>query len=196
MGEKMKEKIAEVIELGDRKYEWMNRPMCDEGFENLRDEPSEAQHEYNLRVEQEDREWRARMSEPVESLAPSLPAELEVELVKYAEMSLFGCASDVKDHVDWPSLRRKLQAWARRAGSETIELSELVTLDQVAPLTGVTKRTLEGHLSAERLPKPDIKGSGGTAHKWYWHNLRPSLAKVSKNILPEKFPGSRILPTT
>lgn len=79
------------------------------------------------------------------------------------------------------------------SGAEPKALSELVTLSQVEPLCGLRKRTLERHLSVGTLPRPDVPGGGGRSHKWYWHNLRPALEKVSRKPLPEKFPGSRIL---
>lgn len=47
-------------------------------------------------------------------------------------------------------------------------LDKLVTLDQVAPLVGKKKRTLERYLSDGKLPEPDFRGGGGKAHKWYW----------------------------
>lgn len=72
-------------------------------------------------------------------------------------------------------------------------LDELVTLTQVAPLTGKSKRTLERYLQQGALPKPDIWGGEGKAHKWFWQNLRPALAKIANRLLPERFPGSRII---
>ncbi len=76
---------------------------------------------------------------------------------------------------------------------ESSEIDELVTLDQAAPLTGLSKRTLEKYLRDGRIPEPDIRGGGGRAHKWRWRNLRPALAGVANKILPDKFPGSRIV---
>lgn len=72
-------------------------------------------------------------------------------------------------------------------------VDELVTLDQVAPLTGLTKRTLERYLRKGELPDPDISGGNGRSHKWYWQKLRPDLAKVARRNLPDRFPGSRIV---
>lgn len=72
-------------------------------------------------------------------------------------------------------------------------LDEVVTLNQVAPLTGKSKRTLERYLKNGTLPAPDIPGGEGKAHKWYWRNLRPALSKFASKQLPERFPGSRII---
>lgn len=73
------------------------------------------------------------------------------------------------------------------------ELSELVTLDQVAPLTGLSKRTLERYVQDGRIPQPDVPGGGGRAHKWYWNAIGPALSKVTNKPLPDRFPGSRII---
>ncbi|MCK6486639.1 MAG: hypothetical protein L6R00_21220 [Phycisphaerae bacterium] len=70
---------------------------------------------------------------------------------------------------------------------------ELVTLSQVAPLTGRTKRTLERYIRSGQLPAPDVHGGQGVANRWRWSTLRPALEKVSKRLLPEQFPGSRIM---
>ena len=77
--------------------------------------------------------------------------------------------------------------------SAAAELDELVTLDQVAPLTGLSKRTLERHLAEERLPPPDIQGGRGKAHKWFWRTIRAPLATIASRNLPDRFPGSRII---
>lgn len=73
------------------------------------------------------------------------------------------------------------------------DLDDLVTLDQVAPLTAKSKRTLERYLREGKLPEPDVPGGGGKSHKWFWKNLRPALEKVADRQLPAKFPGSRIV---
>ncbi len=69
----------------------------------------------------------------------------------------------------------------------------LVTLSQVAPLTGLSKRTLERYLKDGKMPEPDYRGGGGKAHKWLWQNLRLALAKIVRRELPKTFPGSRII---
>lgn len=73
------------------------------------------------------------------------------------------------------------------------EISELVTMSQVAPLTGRKKRTLERCLQQELIPRPDFGGGGGHAHKWYYHQLRPHFEKMVSRQLPFRFPGSRII---
>ncbi len=73
-------------------------------------------------------------------------------------------------------------------------VDELVTLNQVAPLTGKSKRTLERYVQQGRLPGPDIRGGDGKANKWYWRTLRPALSEfASSKQLPERFPGSQII---
>ena len=70
---------------------------------------------------------------------------------------------------------------------------ELVRLSQVAPLTGLTKRTLERYLKNGSLPRPDVRGGNGRAHKWYWSNIRPALSKICNRQQPKQFPGSRMM---
>jgi len=72
-------------------------------------------------------------------------------------------------------------------------IDELVTLDQIAPLVGQSKRTLERYLKQGLIPEPDYRGGNGKAHKWLWRNVRASLESVAGRELPEKFPGSRIV---
>lgn len=86
-----------------------------------------------------------------------------------------------------------------KAGIELLEqdavpqvLDDLVTLSQVAPLTGYSKRHLE-RLVGTQLPPPDIAGGAGKSNKWYWSNLRGPLSKLSKKILPSRFPGSQLI---
>ncbi|NOT01775.1 MAG: hypothetical protein HOP29_14235 [Phycisphaerales bacterium] len=69
----------------------------------------------------------------------------------------------------------------------------LVRLSQVAPLTGLSKRTLERYTIRKGFPRPDVKGGGGHASKWYWSRIRPALEPFSKKILPPTFPGSHIV---
>ncbi len=78
-------------------------------------------------------------------------------------------------------------------GAVEHQLDELVTLDQIAPLAGLSKRSLERHLKAGKLPQPDVQGGGGRAHKWLYRSLRPALIALANRELPEKFPGSRII---
>jgi predicted DNA-binding transcriptional regulator AlpA len=71
----------------------------------------------------------------------------------------------------------------------------LVTLAQVSPLTGLSKRTLESYLHDRKLPRPDVPGGGGKSNKWYWSKIRPSLQNVSNRPLPVEFPAGRIKPS-
>jgi predicted DNA-binding transcriptional regulator AlpA len=70
-------------------------------------------------------------------------------------------------------------------------LDDLVTLDQVAHLAGLSKRSLERYLSDGAIPDPDVRGGGGKANKWYWSNIREPLSKIAQRPLPDRFPGSR-----
>lgn len=90
-----------------------------------------------------------------------------------------------------PKFRELLNPKA--ANGDVAKVDDLVTLSQVAPLTGRSKRTLERYLREETLPQPDFPGGGGTAHRWFWSTIRPSLVKVSKRNLPNRFPASRII---
>lgn len=81
---------------------------------------------------------------------------------------------------------------SQREQAKGDELDDLVTLDQVAPLTGLSKRSLERHLK-KTLPPPDIPGGHGKAHRWYWRNLRAGLENITNRQLPVRFPASRIV---
>lgn len=76
---------------------------------------------------------------------------------------------------------------------DVTQLGDLVTLSQVAPLTGRSKRTLERYLAAEKLPEPDFRGGDGQSHKWYWGRLRPALQELGIRALPDRFPAARIV---
>lgn len=67
------------------------------------------------------------------------------------------------------------------AGSPTSvgrQCDDLVTLNQVHPLTGLAKRTLERYVQNGKLPLPDFRGGEGKSQKWYWRTLRPTLSKL------------------
>jgi hypothetical protein len=70
---------------------------------------------------------------------------------------------------------------------------DLVTLSQLDPIVGYSKRTLERWLADGCLPKPDVRGGDGKPNKWYWSTLRPLLQEKSRRVLPVRFPGSRII---
>ena len=72
-------------------------------------------------------------------------------------------------------------------------LDDLVTLSQVAPLTGYCKETLGRSVRTGKLPKPDIHGGNGKANKWYWSKIRPALERIAKRQLPRRFPSSQII---
>ena len=83
-------------------------------------------------------------------------------------------------------------ALANRNATQTTQIDELVTLNQAAPLAGVSKRTLERWLQEGELPNPDVPGGDGRAHKWHWQTLRAALQEKISKSLPEKYPGTRI----
>jgi hypothetical protein len=110
----------------------------------------------------------------------------EGEVIEHTEPLWLAPARQVADAVVY---RR-----ARRLPNDAEDLlDDLVTLDQAAAVAGTSKRTLERHVSKKKLPKPDVPGGGGRAHKWYWKRLRPALETVSRRRLPERFPTSRIV---
>ncbi len=76
---------------------------------------------------------------------------------------------------------------------EATALDDLVTLDQAAAVVGRSKRSLELYLQRGDLPRPDLPGGGGKAHRWYWNTLRPALEKHFRPDLPLKFPASRVV---
>jgi hypothetical protein len=105
---------------------------------------------------------------------------------------------------DWPKFNSAVDfalALAERRGlitppdDQSLE-DQWVTLDQAAAVSGLSKRTLEKRLKAGALPKAGIAGGGGRASSWNWSELRPKLAKYSRRPLPERFPTSRILPSS
>jgi len=67
----------------------------------------------------------------------------------------------------------------------------LVTLSQMVPLTGRTKRTLE-NWKGTVIPEPDECGGDGKADRWYYQRIRKAIEKHVNRILPERFPGSQI----
>ena len=73
------------------------------------------------------------------------------------------------------------------------EISELVTLRQMAALIGYSPRTLDRWLADGEIPPPDFHGGNGVSRKWYYHNLRPAVERKSKHSILRRFPASRIL---
>lgn len=180
MGENMKKQIEDLIELGDRK--------CTLLWKEHNNDSLWGAYRDSRQLPQTYREMYDSFAEHLKLIAPLLAvdqAPLAAELIKFSEMSFLYAGNE---HLAWrDSIRPQLQVLAMRPDEA---ISDLVTLDQVAPLCGLAKRTLDNHRMDGILPRPDIKGGGGKSHKWYWHNLRPHLEKVSTKLLPEKFPGS------
>jgi len=72
-------------------------------------------------------------------------------------------------------------------------VQELVTLAQVAALTGIKKRTLERYLHDGKLPIANFPGGEGKASKWFWSTIGPAMESVCDRKLPKRFPGSQII---
>jgi hypothetical protein len=144
--------------------------------------------------------WAAAIREPVE-FHRSVPSGRD-ELKDWARRWMiykdrprhFRASHQPMDWVDG-EVKKAIASAPNMGGNHPDEpvLDELVTLDQVAPLTGLSKRTLERHLRQGNLSPPDVPGGGGKAHKWFWANLKGSLSKVARRPMPERFPGSRII---
>lgn len=87
------------------------------------------------------------------------------------------------------TLADEIDEWPVKLRRKSAGLDELVTLNQVAPLVGCSKRTLERW----SLPEPDVRGGNGKPHRWYWRKLRRALKEHANRELPAQFPGSRII---
>lgn len=95
--------------------------------------------------------------------------------------------------ISFPQMVSVLNILEKSESLPVVPIDMLVTLSQVAPLTGLEKRTLERYLKDEKLPPPDFRGGGGRASKWYWSRIRPALNGLINRILPDQFPGARIV---
>lgn len=81
------------------------------------------------------------------------------------------------------------------------EPDDYVTLDQAAGLVNRSKKTLERYLNhpkqgQERMPQPDVEGTGGKPHEWKWSALRPWLERNFERPLPERLPSRASRPIT
>jgi len=109
------------------------------------------------------------------------------------EMLERGLGKKRKPRSSQRSRSRKHDNNDRAAKGEDAPIDALVTLVQVAPLLGLSKRTLERYTNKGLLPPPDFRGGGGKANKWLWKNLQPALVAVSKRLIPKRFPASQII---
>jgi len=75
-------------------------------------------------------------------------------------------------------------AFPRLAGPPT---EQLVTLDQMAAIVRLRKRSLERH--RKEMPPPAVKGGGGRPALWSWPDVRPWLEGEFGMRLPETFPA-------
>ena len=69
---------------------------------------------------------------------------------------------------------------------------QYVTLDQMAALVNMSKRTLESRKSRKEnpLPFPDVDGGGGKADEWLYEKIRPWLEADFKKVLRERLPDN------
>jgi hypothetical protein len=82
---------------------------------------------------------------------------------------------------DWDGLYAELQEICTMAHKD-----ELVTLNQVAILAKVSKKTLENHKPA--LPKPKAMNGKGRTFFYSWNELRPAVEPLAGRPLPLRFP--------
>jgi hypothetical protein len=68
-----------------------------------------------------------------------------------------------------------------------------VTLQQCAAIVGKSKATLKQRYVNGDLPAPAIHGGKGRAHEWNWSAIRPYLEHLFARMLPEHFPGDRVI---
>ena len=87
--------------------------------------------------------------------------------------------------VDGRRSRPKSGEPAAKSEEESADMPCLVSLRDVAPLVGRSKRTLEKY----DKPPADIPGGDGKTAFWDWQTLRPWLEEEFDTKLPERFPG-------
>jgi hypothetical protein len=98
-------------------------------------------------------------------------------------------------HEAWRYVNKQIEdlqrAIVQALESAKPEAPELVTLDQVAGISHVSKRTLERRKTEGKLPAPSREGGGGKPDLYDWKIMRPWLMNEEKVpiILPEHFPG-------
>lgn len=68
---------------------------------------------------------------------------------------------------------------------------QYVTLDQMAAISGKSKRSLERWITHGKLPSPDVEGGGGKANEWLWSEVREILERETKKPMPERYPTLR-----
>lgn len=64
---------------------------------------------------------------------------------------------------------------------------QLVTLDQMAAIVNLSKRSMERHRKG--MPPPRVRGAGGRPSRWAWSDVRPWLERQFGRTLPECFPA-------
>jgi hypothetical protein len=75
-------------------------------------------------------------------------------------------------------------------GADPPASPQYVTLNQIAGIMHVNKRTVVrwNRRTRNPMPDPDIVGRGGKAHQWIWDRIRPWLERDSGWKLPERYP--------
>jgi hypothetical protein len=76
-------------------------------------------------------------------------------------------------------------------GTAESAVPRYVTLDQMAVIIHMSKRTVEKWKKRKKnpLPAPDVEGTGGKAARWLWSDIRPWLEKESGYKLPDRYPS-------
>ncbi len=64
---------------------------------------------------------------------------------------------------------------------------QLVTLDQMAAMVRLQKRSLDRH--RRQMPAPAVKGGGGRPTMWAWAEVRPWLETTFGRALPVDYPS-------
>ena len=154
-------------------------------------------HHLDMPEDRSEKNWEAegkRLADEVESLAGELVKDRDVAA------DLFGLAATLRggqpDDPGAMGLLKKLSpklrviALAKPDRSNDAPYDDLVTLEQVAGLTGLRKRSLERYLQDGKICKPDRPGGGGRSNLWYYQRIKPDLEGITTHALPEKFPGT------
>jgi hypothetical protein len=81
----------------------------------------------------------------------------------------------------------RVQAEPDGSEASSPPIDDLVTLTQVAPLAGVSKRTLERWRDDGVIPAPDECGGDGRANKWYYLRIREAISTHINRKLPLRF---------
>ena len=119
------------------------------------------------------------MSDPMSEVAQALEA-MRVELVEMRRE-----LARLRQEVRPAGLPMEQQTLTFPSPAPAAE--QLITLDQMAALCRMAKRSMERH--RPRMPAPRIKGSNGRPSLWAWAEVRPFLVERFGLDVPERFPS-------